>query len=114
MLENSSKTTFTMSKKEGQTSLSVQMSNGSEDEKTLALTVKDSQTGNILPSTVGGVDASGEITLPAKSAQNLVVDITNAIGQVLVELSGAGGVSMRQKSSSSGGKSINLIELMLK
>lgn len=44
MLENSSKTTFTMSRKNGETTLSVAINNGSDEEKILTWSSKTVQT----------------------------------------------------------------------
>lgn len=114
MLENSSKTTFTMSRKNGETTLSVAINNGSDEEKNINMVVKDSANGNVLPSVIDGTAIDNGVTLEPKAIKNMVIDTTNAIGQILVEMAGAGRMAMRQKSSSSGGKTSNIIELILK
>ncbi|BFT72319.1 hypothetical protein [Paenibacillus sp. P36] len=112
---NYSKTLFTFSKKEGQNELAINLINNSENNRNLNVVILESETRNILSATIEGNVLEDIVTIPAKTISQLVINTTKVNGPIVMELSQTGGgISMRQRSSSSGGMVSNLIDLMLK
>jgi hypothetical protein len=116
-LTNMSKSQFTFAKRDGQIELAIQLNNVGAEPRTLRLVVKDPASGVLLPASVGGQPIGDAVMVPGETIQQMLVDTTDAGPQVAIEVTkenGHGGISLRQKSSSSNGTPNNLIELLLK
>ncbi|OCT15237.1 hypothetical protein A8709_14140 [Paenibacillus pectinilyticus] len=115
--ENFSKSQFTFSKKEGQSELSILINNLGNHPRNIKLDIKDAETGNTLPATLDGVPYSHSLIIPEQAIRTLIVSVSEAKHTIAVEFlreSSEGGLSLRQKNSSSNGVITNIVELILK
>lgn len=116
--ENYSTTRFTISKKENQDNMSIQINNAGNDVRYLTLKVEDAENQVRLPAYVDGVEIDSEVSISVESKKTLVINVQKADKKVNLEIShnsAGGGMSIRQRSSSSSaGKPQDTIEVMIK
>ncbi|WP_314592062.1 hypothetical protein [Paenibacillus terrigena] len=116
--ENYSMTRFTISKKENQENMSIQINNSGNEVRNITLKVEDPENQVKLPAYVDGKEIDTQVSIPAESKKTLVINVQKANKKVALEIShnaAGGGMSIRQRSSSnSGGKPQDTIELMIK
>ncbi|MBA2944197.1 hypothetical protein HZF08_38635 [Paenibacillus sp. CGMCC 1.16610] len=84
-LVNSSKSQFSFIKKENQDDLAITINNSSKEARTLSLAVRDADTGNRLPATINGEYLADEVQIPPETLRVLLIDVSHAGRQVVVE-----------------------------
>ncbi|MHA6481228.1 hypothetical protein ACX1C1_04895 [Paenibacillus sp. strain BS8-2] len=116
-MTNISTSQFTFAKREGQLELAIHLNNVGTEPRSLRLSIKDAESGTVLPASVDGSIIEDVVTVPGGTVQQMIINTADAAKQVAIEVikeAGQGGVSLRQRSSSSNGVPNNLIEMLLK